>query len=81
MTMKQPVGPALMITPWNFPLAMGTRKIGPAVAAGCTMVVKPAQQTPLTMLLLAAGPAGVRAARRCAQPRHHVAYRRGDASR
>jgi len=53
MTMRQPVGPALMITPWNFPLAMGTRKIGPAVAAGCTMVVKPAQQTPLTMLLLA----------------------------
>jgi succinate-semialdehyde dehydrogenase/glutarate-semialdehyde dehydrogenase len=53
MTMKQPVGPALMITPWNFPLAMGTRKIGPAVAAGCTMVVKPAHQTPLTMLLLA----------------------------
>jgi succinate-semialdehyde dehydrogenase / glutarate-semialdehyde dehydrogenase len=53
MTMKQPVGPTLMITPWNFPLAMGTRKIGPAVAAGCTMVVKPAQQTPLTMLALA----------------------------
>ena len=42
MTMKQPVGPVLMITPWNFPLAMGTRKIGPAIAAGCTMVVKPA---------------------------------------
>ncbi|HYH72333.1 MAG TPA: aldehyde dehydrogenase family protein, partial [Nocardioides sp.] len=37
LTMKQPVGPTLMITPWNFPLAMGTRKIGPAVAAGCTM--------------------------------------------
>src|SRR3954449_9099194 len=53
MTMKQPVGPTLMITPWNFPLAMGTRKIGPAVAAGCTMVVKPATQTPLTMLALA----------------------------
>lgn len=53
VTMKQPVGPTLMITPWNFPLAMGTRKIGPAVAAGCTMVVKPAPQTPLTMLLLA----------------------------
>ncbi|QWC83734.1 NAD-dependent succinate-semialdehyde dehydrogenase [Nocardioidaceae bacterium] len=53
LTMKQPVGPTLMITPWNFPLAMGTRKIGPAVAAGCTMVVKPAGQTPLTMLLLA----------------------------
>ncbi|HEU5240481.1 MAG TPA: NAD-dependent succinate-semialdehyde dehydrogenase, partial [Ornithinibacter sp.] len=53
MTMRQPVGPTLMITPWNFPLAMGTRKIGPAIAAGCTMVVKPAHQTPLTMLLLA----------------------------
>jgi succinate-semialdehyde dehydrogenase/glutarate-semialdehyde dehydrogenase len=52
MTMKQPVGPCLMITPWNFPLAMGTRKIGPAVAAGCTMVVKPASQTPLTMFAL-----------------------------
>ena len=52
LTMKQPVGPTLMITPWNFPLAMGTRKIGPAIAAGCTMVVKPASQTPLTMLLL-----------------------------
>ena len=53
MTMKRPVGPALMITPWNFPLAMGTRKIGPAVAAGCTMVVKPAAQTPLSMYALA----------------------------
>ena len=53
LTMKKPVGPTLMITPWNFPLAMGTRKIGPAVAAGCTMVVKPASQTPLTMLALA----------------------------
>ena len=53
LTLKQPVGPCLMITPWNFPLAMGTRKIGPAVAAGCTMVVKPASQTPLSMLRLA----------------------------
>jgi succinate-semialdehyde dehydrogenase/glutarate-semialdehyde dehydrogenase len=53
MTMKQPVGPCLFITPWNFPMAMGTRKIGPAVAAGCTMVVKPASQTPLSMLALA----------------------------
>jgi succinate-semialdehyde dehydrogenase / glutarate-semialdehyde dehydrogenase len=53
LTMKQPVGPCLMITPWNFPLAMGTRKIGPAVAAGCTMVMKPASLTPLTMLALA----------------------------
>jgi succinate-semialdehyde dehydrogenase / glutarate-semialdehyde dehydrogenase len=53
LTMKQPVGPCLLITPWNFPIAMGTRKIGPAVAAGCTMVVKPAQLTPLSMLTLA----------------------------
>ena len=50
---KQAVGPCLAITPWNFPLAMGTRKIGPAMAAGCTMVIKPAQETPLTMMLLA----------------------------
>jgi succinate-semialdehyde dehydrogenase/glutarate-semialdehyde dehydrogenase len=54
LTMRQPVGPCLLITPWNFPMAMGTRKIGPAVAAGCTMVVKPARQTPLSMLALAA---------------------------
>ena len=53
LTMKQPVGPCILITPWNFPMAMGTRKIGPAVAAGCTMVVKPADQTPLCMLALA----------------------------
>lgn len=51
---KHPVGPCLLITPWNFPLAMGTRKIGPAIAAGCTMIVKPAQLTPLSMLNLAA---------------------------
>jgi succinate-semialdehyde dehydrogenase / glutarate-semialdehyde dehydrogenase len=50
---KSPVGPCLFITPWNFPLAMGTRKIGPAIASGCTMVVKPAGQTPLAMLRLA----------------------------
>ena len=53
VTTKQPVGPTFAITPWNFPLAMGTRKIGPALAAGCTLVVKPAHETPLTMLLLA----------------------------
>ena len=53
LTMKQPVGPCYAITPWNFPAAMGARKIGPALAAGCTMVMKPAQQTPLTMLTLA----------------------------
>jgi succinate-semialdehyde dehydrogenase/glutarate-semialdehyde dehydrogenase len=52
ITMKQPVGPVYAITPWNFPLAMGTRKIGPALAAGCTVVVKPAHETPLTTLLL-----------------------------
>ena len=54
ITLKQAVGPCLLITPWNFPLAMGTRKVAPAIAAGCTMVVKPAQQTPLSMLALAA---------------------------
>ncbi|MFI1464092.1 NAD-dependent succinate-semialdehyde dehydrogenase [Nocardia carnea] len=50
---KQPVGPSLLITPWNFPMAMGARKIGPALAAGCTCVVKPAEQTPLCTLALA----------------------------
>ncbi|MFJ8959015.1 NAD-dependent succinate-semialdehyde dehydrogenase [Lentzea sp. NPDC102401] len=50
---RQPVGPCLLITPWNAPLAMPARKIGPAVAAGCTMVVKPAAQTPLTTAALA----------------------------
>ena len=54
LVMRQPVGVCLLITPWNFPAAMGTRKIGPAVAAGCTMVLKPAQQTPLSMHALAA---------------------------
>ncbi len=53
LTMRQPVGPCVFITPWNFPMAMGTRKIGPAIAAGCTMVVKPASETPLSMLALA----------------------------
>jgi len=53
LVMKQPVGPCVSITPWNFPMAMGTRKIGPAIAAGCTIVMKPAQQTPLSMLALA----------------------------
>jgi succinate-semialdehyde dehydrogenase/glutarate-semialdehyde dehydrogenase len=53
LTMRQPVGPCVFVTPWNFPTAMGTRKMAPAIAAGCTMVVKPAQQTPLSMLALA----------------------------
>jgi len=52
LTMRQPVGPCVFVTPWNFPMAMGTRKLAPAIAAGCTMVVKPAQQTPLSMLAL-----------------------------
>ncbi len=53
LTMRRPVGPCVFITPWNFPMAMGTRKVGPAIAAGCTMVVKPAKQTPLCMLAMA----------------------------
>lgn len=62
---RQPVGPSILITPWNFPMAMGTRKIGPALAAGCTSVIKPASQTPLSTLALieilqrAGMPAGV----------------------
>ncbi|MFE2048350.1 NAD-dependent succinate-semialdehyde dehydrogenase [Streptomyces sp. NPDC059459] len=51
---RRPVGPCLLITPWNFPLAMGARKLGPALAAGCTTVLKPAPQTPLSSLALAA---------------------------
>ena len=51
MVLKRPVGPALLITPWNFPLAMATRKIGPAIAAGCTSILKPAALTPLTSQL------------------------------
>ncbi len=54
VTIHQPVGVSLLVTPWNFPAAMATRKIGPAVAAGCTMVLKPASATPLTALAIAA---------------------------
>ncbi|ALD63193.1 NAD-dependent succinate-semialdehyde dehydrogenase [Glutamicibacter soli] len=54
LVQHKPVGPCLLITPWNFPLAMATRKVGPAVAAGCTMVLKPAKLTPLTSQLFAA---------------------------
>ncbi|MCX8145843.1 MAG: NAD-dependent succinate-semialdehyde dehydrogenase [Azovibrio sp.] len=53
VVIKQPVGVCAAITPWNFPLAMITRKVAPALAAGCTVVVKPAEQTPLTALALA----------------------------
>ncbi|KAB1553471.1 NAD-dependent succinate-semialdehyde dehydrogenase [Corynebacterium sp. 319] len=52
VTVRKPVGPVLAITPWNFPLAMAARKIAPALAVGCPVIVKPAGQTPLTMLLL-----------------------------
>ena len=65
LTLRKPVGVCLLVTPWNFPAAMATRKIGPALAAGCTVVLKPAEDTPLTALYLAAllaeagAPAGV----------------------
>ncbi|MBI4897013.1 MAG: NAD-dependent succinate-semialdehyde dehydrogenase [Actinobacteria bacterium] len=65
LTMKQPVGPCVLVTPWNFPSAMATRKLGPALAAGCTAVLKPAKETPLSafmvaqMLIDAGLPAGV----------------------
>ncbi len=52
LTMKQPIGPCVFVTPWNFPAAMGTRKIGPALAAGCTVVMKPAKETPLSSFAL-----------------------------
>src|SRR5580693_2348798 len=53
LTMHQPIGVCLLVTPWNFPAAMATRKIGPALAAGCPVVLKPAAETPLTALALA----------------------------
>ena len=53
VTFKKPVGVSLLLTPWNFPAAMATRKLGPALAAGCTVILKPAEDTPLTVLLLA----------------------------
>ena len=51
--LPQPVGISVLVTPWNFPAAMATRKLGPALAAGCTAIVKPATETPLTTLLIA----------------------------
>ena len=61
LTLHQPIGVALLVTPWNFPAAMATRKIGPALAAGCAVVLKPAGETPLTALAVAAllGEAGL----------------------
>ncbi len=72
LVQKQPVGVSLLITPWNFPAAMGTRKIGPAVAAGCAMVLKPAAQTPLSMHALAAILAEAGLPPGCAEPRHDL---------
>lgn len=61
VTIRQPVGVAALITPWNFPAAMITRKVAPALAAGCTVVIKPSEETPLSALALAelAGEAGI----------------------
>jgi succinate-semialdehyde dehydrogenase / glutarate-semialdehyde dehydrogenase len=73
--LQQPVGPAFGITPWNFPAAMVTRTVAPAIAAGCTMVLKPAEQSPLTSLVLAhlwreaGGPAEVFQVVPCRDPR------------
>ncbi len=53
LVLKQPVGVAALITPWNFPIAMVTRKVGPALAAGCSAVLKPSEETPLSALALA----------------------------
>lgn len=53
LVLRRPVGPSLLVTPWNFPLAMITRKVAPALAAGCTCIVRPAHLTPLTALLFA----------------------------
>ena len=54
MVLRQPIGVAVLVTPWNFPAAMATRKIGPALAAGCTVILKPASETPLTALAIGA---------------------------
>ena len=53
VVIKQPVGVAALITPWNFPIAMVTRKVGPALAAGCSTILKPSEETPLSALALA----------------------------
>jgi succinate-semialdehyde dehydrogenase/glutarate-semialdehyde dehydrogenase len=74
LALKQPVGPAYAITPWNFPAAMVTRKVAPALAAGCSVIVKPAEQSPLTALRLAelwleaGGPAGTLQVLPCRDP-------------
>ena len=73
VTLRQPIGVSLLITPWNFPAAMATRKIGPALAAGCSVVLKPAEDTPLTALALAALLTRGGRARRRGQRGEHLA--------
>ena len=66
--MRQPVGPVYAVTPWNFPAAMVTRKVAPALAAGCTVVLKPAEQSPLTAIRLGElWAAGRRTGRMCSR--------------
>ena len=72
LVMQQPVGPSLMITPWNFPMAMGTRKIGPAIAAGCTMRGEAGAADAAVDARAGADPRGGRAAGRRAQHPHHL---------
>ena len=72
MVRHAPAGVAVLVTPWNFPAAMGARKIAPALAAGCPVIVKPASETPLTMLALADAARGGRGAGGGGQ-RHPVA--------
>ena len=85
LTFRKPVGIALLLTPWNFPAAMATRKVGPALAAGCTVLLKPAHDTPLTALLLAqvladaGAPAGVVNVLTTDHPRDFVAAALRDA--
>ena len=81
LVQHKPVGPCLLITPWNFPLAMATRKVAPAVAAGCTMVLKPAKLTPLTAQLLRPDHARRRPARRRAERRRPPPARPGSPDR
>ena len=85
LTFRKPVGIALLLTPWNFPAAMATRKVGPALAAGCTVILKPAHDTPLTALMLAqvladaGAPAGVVNVLTTDHPREFVAAALRDA--
>lgn len=74
LVLKQPVGVVCAITPWNFPAAMITRKVAPALAAGCTVVIKPAEQTPLTALKLA------EAAEKAGIPKGVINFVTGDAA-